>query len=197
MRKIKLSPTPKTARIRDAHVAPLNNYVDRLTAERRGFVPYFDPDDGGTDAEILLVLQRPGSKATEFISTDNPDQTARNLREVERAAGIDHKKVCHWNMVPWYAPAKAKMPDAERAIGRKRLAELLQTELSGITTLVAIGKVAQEGLAMMRLPVRLLTGPHPSPLNFNTRPDERERLIRVLPKAAASTTRATAAQAPG
>jgi hypothetical protein len=48
-------------------------------------VPNFDPDDSGVDAEVLLLFQDPGPKVikTGFISRDNPDQSARLVKETE------------------------------------------------------------------------------------------------------------------
>ncbi|MGH7717468.1 MAG: hypothetical protein ACREON_01305 [Gemmatimonadaceae bacterium] len=57
-------------------------------------VPDFDPWDGGTDAEVLYLLEAPGGKAVEsgFISRNNPDETARNFFELNRAAGIPRQR---------------------------------------------------------------------------------------------------------
>ena len=76
----------REARLKDLrlpHSAPLVNFVESLRARtgRGTSIPYFDPHDGGTNAECLLLLEAPGKKAVEsqFISRNNPDETAKNL----------------------------------------------------------------------------------------------------------------------
>ena len=46
------------------HVAPLNNWVRSLRSRlgRDAIVPWFDPRDGGCEAQILLALEAPGRK---------------------------------------------------------------------------------------------------------------------------------------
>lgn len=79
----------KMARIREPHVAPLNELADRVAdAEglHRGEVPYVDPDTGGINARMLVLLDNPSTKAEStsgsgLFSLDNNDRTARNCRE--------------------------------------------------------------------------------------------------------------------
>ena len=42
--------------LRLPHNAPINEFVDQLRQEGRGWVPYVAPINGGTDAEMLSVL---------------------------------------------------------------------------------------------------------------------------------------------
>lgn len=67
-------------------------------------VPGFDPQNGNEHAWLLLLLEAPGPKAVQsgYISFDNPDPTARNLREQLAAAGIGRADIALWNIVPWY-----------------------------------------------------------------------------------------------
>ncbi|WP_346425944.1 hypothetical protein [Williamsia sp. 1135] len=55
----------KMSRIRDAHVAPLNRLADNIADSQglpRGHVPYVDPDQGGVNARLLVLLDNPSRK---------------------------------------------------------------------------------------------------------------------------------------
>jgi hypothetical protein len=73
----------RLALIESPHVAALTHLVVELRGELgpNYQIPYFDPLDGGTNAECLFLLEAPGPKAVAsgFISRNNPDETARNL----------------------------------------------------------------------------------------------------------------------
>ena len=47
------------------HVAPLNNWVRSLRSRlgRDAIVPWFDPRDGGCEAQILWLLEAPGAES--------------------------------------------------------------------------------------------------------------------------------------
>jgi hypothetical protein len=73
------------------HIAPLCTYLETLRVERPGHdFPAFDPVDGGVQARVLFLLEAPGPQAVNstFISRNNPDPTARNMCELQDAAGI-------------------------------------------------------------------------------------------------------------
>ncbi|MGN7132060.1 uracil-DNA glycosylase [Rhodococcoides corynebacterioides] len=99
----------KLLRIRDPHVAPLNALADRIADHEglpHGFVPYVDPDQGGTDARLLVLLDNPSTKAeagsgSGLLSLDNDDRTARNCREAYARHGVSSRNVVHWNVVPF------------------------------------------------------------------------------------------------
>ncbi len=99
----------KLARIREPHVAPLNELADRVAdaeGRRRGEVPYVDPDTGGINARMLVLLDNPSTKAEStsgsgLLSLDNNDRTARNCREAYARHGVDWGDVVHWNVVPF------------------------------------------------------------------------------------------------
>jgi len=102
--------------IHEPRVKPLTVFVHRIRAaespEQR--VPYFDPLDGGIEAEALFLLEAPGPRAVDsgFVSRDNPDVTARNMRLMSLEAGIDRTRTVLWNIVPWYVGSKQKIRPA-------------------------------------------------------------------------------------
>lgn len=99
----------KMARIREPHVKPLNDLADRIAESMglpHGHVPYVDPDQGGIDARVLVLLDNPSTKAeagtgSGLLSLDNDDRTARNCREAYARHGVPWSQVVHWNVVPF------------------------------------------------------------------------------------------------
>ncbi|WP_168702511.1 uracil-DNA glycosylase [Gordonia paraffinivorans] len=99
----------RLAQIRQPHVAPLNALTDRISDAQglpRGQVPYVDPDTGGIDARMLVLLDNPSTKAeagtgSGLLSLDNEDRPARNCRDAYARHGADWKDVVHWNVVPF------------------------------------------------------------------------------------------------
>src|SRR5690242_12415653 len=69
------------------HVAPLTAYAAELRLRSSVEVPEFDPLDGGVDARVLFLLEKPGPMTADgsrfsgrsgsgFISRNNDDPTA-------------------------------------------------------------------------------------------------------------------------
>ena len=77
-----------------SHMGQLDIFVKRLRATYpKGYVPDFDPNDGGINAEILLLFEKPGRKTdpsyggSGFISQDNDDGTANATKKFIIDAG--------------------------------------------------------------------------------------------------------------
>lgn len=182
----------------EPHVAPLTGLVERIRREKPGaFVPYFDPTEAGTEARILLLLEAPGRRAaleagSGFVSPDNDDQTAQNMWHLLREAEIDRRRdVVTWNVVPWYIGDGSKIrPTATSDLDEAREAtrELLSL-LPQVETVVLLGRPAAKAWSALDLEHRALEAPHPSPLNLNTRPDQRDLIRNVLATAASSSAR--------
>ena len=173
------------------HVAPLNNWVLDLR-ERLGpnaIVPWFDPEDGGSEAQILWLLEAPGPKATRerggsgFISCNNNDGTAQNTWETREIAGVSRKLVVHWNVIPYYLGSSTKIrahdKDDIAAVG-PLITELLNL-LPRLQVVILGGKAASkvwQGYAPQGRKLIIIECPHPSPTNLNTRPGNREQVIK-------------------
>lgn len=102
----------KRARLHDPHGAGLNGMVGDINRRRADdqAAPWFDPADGGIGAEVLLLLECPGPRATahkgsRFVSADNDDQTAANIFTLLQEARLDRHLIVVWNVVPWYLPS--------------------------------------------------------------------------------------------
>jgi len=105
---------PREARLNEPHVLPLMELVHELrkrltdNAKKNGDldppkVPNVDPTDGGVKARALFFLATPGRRAvgSGFVSQDNPDDTARNMRKALAKAGFRRPDVVLWNVVPY------------------------------------------------------------------------------------------------
>ncbi len=108
---------------------PLTGYAQRLGAQGRGFVPDFDPLDGGVEAWLLVLLEKPGPKTrppvgSGFVSRDNADQTARTLHRFMREADVPRRSVVIWNVVPWWNGTVCLVA-AEKRLGSAELPALL------------------------------------------------------------------------
>lgn len=182
----------KLSLLRAQRVAPLTDYVESLRASHpRAAVPYFDSTEAGIDAAILGLFEAPGPKATPpagsgFVSADNNDQTAQNMWELLRDAGIDRSsEYAAWNVVPWYVGDGTRIravrnTDLEEA---QPATEELLTLLSSVRVVVLFGKAAVRAWRRIGSSIDAIEAPHPSPLNVNTRPDAREEIRVALVEA--------------
>jgi uracil-DNA glycosylase len=179
----------RLAHLHDPHIRALTLFVERIRAERRcgDAVPYFDPADGGIDAECLYVLEAPGPKAVAsgFISRNNPDETAKNWFELNAEAGVPRKKTIICNIVPWYIGSDGKIRPATSGDIQHGWPYLLQLidMLPRLRVVVLVGGKAQHIAPLLRRvrpSVRLMECPHPSPMFVNRKPDNRGRLLAVL-----------------
>ncbi len=99
------------AMLKKAHMVPLTTYVERLRRMERGQVPDFDPLDGGVDARVLFLFEKPGRMTTDgsgkrlgsgFISRNNDDQTAEATFAFMDQTALPRSETVTWNAVPWW-----------------------------------------------------------------------------------------------
>ena len=154
------------------HMAPLISYMETLRMEDRGFVPNFDPLDGGVNSRILFLLEKPGPRASEppkgsgFISRDNDDPTAEAIFKFMKVAEIPRSSTILWNLIPWWN-GKILYRAEERRAGLLRLHELLDL-LPELKTVVAVGKQAEYASThCAKRGLAVFTSMHPSPRNKN------------------------------
>jgi uracil-DNA glycosylase len=176
------------------HIEPLTQLVEAIRLERScGLkVPYFDPEDGGIDAECLFVLEAPGRRAMEsgFVSRDNPDETAKNFLLLHAEAKIPRSRTVSWNIVPWYIGERGRIrmatpQDIEE--GWPYLLRVLEL-LPRLKVAVLVGRRAQRvhaRLAKLGRDLVIFNCPHPSPLFINRFPGNRALLAQQLSAVAA------------
>ena len=162
---------------------PLAAYVRRLTAQERGFVPDFDPLDGGIEARLLVLLEKPGRKVcppagSGFVSRDNSDQTARTVHRFMAQAGVPRRGTALWNIVPWWN-GTAALTGAEKRLGGGELPSLLPL-LPALRVVVLAGNPAWEFGApqLAGLGLALFRCVHPSP-QARIGPSSRDAWLRL------------------
>lgn len=109
----------KISRVHSGPNTAINAFVDSLKAGRPGCdLLYVDPDYGGVEARILMLLQDPGPQASaggsNMLSISNNDSTAQTVCELLDEAAIPWKDVLAWNAVPWYTGGKNSAADVSR-----------------------------------------------------------------------------------
>lgn len=171
----------------EPHIAPLTELVDKFKVELGPDtgMPYFDPLDGGVNARMLWVLETPGPKAvgTNFVSRDNPDDTARNTFNVLRDHGIAREDTVLWNVVPWNISSEDKNKNPRTVETRKGIPYLLRLIgiLPKLEAVVLCGGHAKKAAYEIRRKtgLKVFETNHPAPLAYN-RPHLREHLHATL-----------------
>jgi len=95
-------------------------------------VPGPDPCNGGIGAEVLFILERPGTKgAIEKVSFDNKDGTAERAKRLLKTAGISRKNIFIANTVfcrDKSQPTNVKVTKDEKDACSKYLKELIEKD---------------------------------------------------------------------
>ena len=165
------------------HVKPLTDYVAALRANlgEHYHVPDFDPCDGGVHAHVLFLLEAPGpkAKASGFVSSNNPDPTAKNLWNLIHNAGIARADTLIWNIVPWYVGngqhiLPVNSADIQQAL--PHLKELLAL-LPVLKMIVLVGKKAYSAKPQIQqlTPLPIMHTYHMSGQVFNRWPDKKKQ----------------------
>ena len=111
------------------HIAPLTAYVEELRKRDLGYIPYFDPMDGGINAKVLFLLEKPGPKTfndpefekpgSGFISRNNNDPTAEATFNFMEQAQIPRDATVIWNVIPgWNGEIKYFEQERQRGVCR-------------------------------------------------------------------------------
>lgn len=138
----------KTSRLFDPHIAPVNHFVLEFAADRPSGVPSVDPDSGGVNARVLVLLKAPGRAAAHgsgMISADNDDPTAANVWSAYAKTGLSRSAAMHWNAVPWFVGTTAslgKPTAADLTAGRRALQRLIGM-LPDLRVVIAMGATAR------------------------------------------------------
>jgi hypothetical protein len=175
------------------HMAPLTSYAESLRGPGLQ-VPDFDPLDGGIEARVLFLFEKPGPmtaakgsgkrEGSGFISRDNDDPTAEAIWRFMREAEIPRKSSILWNVIPWW--------NGTRAIGANELrggvlqTVALLTHLRQLQAIVFVGVKAARAMAQLQTAeLASFTSCHPSPLVRARWPDKWRDIPREWRKAAA------------
>ncbi len=173
----------RLALLESPHIKPLTDYLASVRAAlgEQYHIPDFDPCDGGIHARVLFLLEAPGPKAvmSKFVSSNNPDPTAKNLWNLIHNAGIARTDTLIWNIVPWYVGTGQHIlpvKNADRAQALPYLKELLAL-LPRLQLIVLVGLAAQAAAPRIRLltslPIKHTY--HMSAQVFNIAPDKKKQ----------------------
>jgi hypothetical protein len=163
--------------LREPHVAPLTKFVEKLREAHPDWeFPDFDPLDGGSNADILFLFEKPGpmtssgGKGSGFISRNNNDPTAEATFSFMKEAGLPRKRTVTWNVVPGWNGTRNITP-MELREGVDALKGLLPL-LAKLRTIILVGQKAQRAMPLVEgLGLQILVSAHPSPLVRASQPD--------------------------
>ena len=178
-------------RLREPHVAPLSEFVERLRAAHpEAAIPWFDPADAGVNARLLVLRESadptaaPG-RGSGFASVDNNGQSAHALWELLSESAFDRRRdMVTWNVIPWYLGDGRHIESAtddEIEEARDSLVELVGL-LGELRSVVLLGGAAAKAWRGAGLDAQLAVfeAPYPSPRALGATPRARDEIKRAL-----------------
>ncbi len=159
----------RKALLKEPHMRDLTNYADELRKRDGVKVPDFDPCDGGVNAQILFLFEKPGPKTSEekggsgFISRNNDDPTAEATFNFMQEAGIPRELTVTWNVIPWWNDT-TKYDRVELEEGLNCLKELINDQIRKLQAAVLVGNSAKKARPMLEeRGLKIFESAHPSP----------------------------------
>ena len=152
------------------HMAPLSAYTANLRQRWSIEVPEFDPLDGGVNALVLFLFEKPGPMTSEhgkrvgsgFISRNNDDATAEATFSFMKEAGIPRGQTLIWNVIPWWN-GTVKVTREELDNGVACVKDLIAL-LPNLRVVVMVGrKAGRVEPSLKKTGLALITSDHPSP----------------------------------
>lgn len=159
----------RRAMLTQPHIAPLTAYAARLRQRDSVEVPEFDPLDGGVEAQVLFLFEKPGpmtaaeAGGSGFISRNNDDPTAEATFRFMEQAGIPRRLTVTWNVIPWWNGTR-KVTGKELREGVACVRDLIAL-LPKLRAVVLVGQKAERARAYLDgTRLKLFVSAHPSPL---------------------------------
>ncbi len=164
----------RRAMLAEPHMIRLTAYAAGLRQRHSVEVPEFDPLDGGVDARVLFLFEKPGPMTADgstfngrlgsgFISRNNDDPSAAATIGFMREAGIHRKLTVSWNVIPWWNGTR-KVTSLELREGVGCVKELISL-LPKLSAVVMVGGKAARARAYLETTnLALFSSDHPSPL---------------------------------
>jgi hypothetical protein len=153
------------------HAAPLSVFAARLRERGSVEVPDFDPLDGGIDARVLFLFEKPGPMTAEkgkragsgFISRNNDDPTAEATFKFMIEARIPRRTIVIWNVIPWWNGTR-KISVTELKEGVDCVLELISL-LPKLRAVVMVGARAAAAKPFLETTgLELFSSDHPGPM---------------------------------
>jgi uracil-DNA glycosylase len=170
----------RRAMLDEPHIRPLTAYAAELRKRGHGEVPDFDPLDGGMNAQVLFLFEKPGSMTADgrgsgFISRNNDDPTAEATFEFMRKAALPRKLTVTWNLIPWWNGTR-KITGQELREGAVCVRGLIAL-LPSLRAVVLVGRNAAKAKPqLVDIGLAVFTSAHPSPLVRAKFPDRWRRI---------------------
>jgi len=168
----------------------LSDIVNRIRADFGSAkdVPGFDPQNGNESAKYLLLLEAPGPQAVQsgMISQNNPDPSARALKQQLAEAQITPNEIAIWNVVPWYIGNEnrsrirsARSSDIQQGIAYLR--EIVSA-MPNLKAIVLVGTAARKSHVSLSQfsTARIVACHHTSQQAMNGNPEAEAENIKVF-----------------
>jgi hypothetical protein len=173
----------------DPHVRRLNEYVAANHISVKS-MPYFDPLDGGSEAQVLILLESPtrSGPCPRFASRDNRGPTQVNLKQCLEQSGLPREDSVLWNAYPWLPEkfgAHRTLPIASITKGLRALPCVLKM-LPNIKIAVLAGSLAQQAAPVIRRYIsciKIIETFHPSPKSLSVDNSQHNHIIDALKSA--------------
>lgn len=164
------------------HVERLTQHVEELRAETTWGrdIPYFDPLDGGVDAQVLFLFESPGdgALASGFVSRDNKDPSAAKFTALNDETDLHRELTASWNVVPWALGRSPTAKDLE--VAGPLLIPTLKCFDSLKMVMLSGGKAKTQREKLEGRDIEVLEMPHPSPNSLRFRRGSEEEILSVL-----------------
>jgi len=172
----------REAMLNRPNVAPLTAYAAKLRRDRTSVeVPNFDPLDGGVNARVLFLFEKPGPMTAAsgkrtgsgFISRNNDDATAEATINFMQQASIPRELTVIWNVIPWWNGTRKVRAEESRA-GVEAVRDLIDL-LRNLRAVVMVGRKAnrvRRCLESFFPHLELFSSDHPSPIVKARWPDK-------------------------
>jgi hypothetical protein len=155
------------------HMRSLRELTEQLRQRGLGKVPDFDPIDGGPEAQVLFLFEKPGPMTVDegrgrrpgsaFISRNNDDPTAAATFKFMEQAGLLPGQIAIWNIIPWWNGTTEVHPK-EVNLGLEYLDELV-SRLPKLCVAMLVGQSAANAERVLRKQgLTVMRSDHPSPL---------------------------------
>ena len=163
----------------------LADFIECLRKKHHpAYVPNFDPEDGGENARMLFLFEKPGrmtdpkNGGSGFISQDNNDPTAKATKKFLSKAGINRKDAIFWNCISAWNGTR-KITGKERKEAKTEILQLLEI-LKKVRSIVCVGKEADRLSKHLDLgDCKVTFSMHPSPINRATRKEKWKKIHEV------------------
>ena len=162
----------RCALLKAPHIHPLTQYVATLRAESACEFPDFDPLDGGVEARLLFLFEKPGPmtsasrtgrEGSGFVSRDNDDPTAEAIFRFMHEAGVPRRETVLWNLIPGWNGTR-KIIAREVSEGAQEVLRLVRL-LPNLRTVVLVGGRARSARPLLADGAfKLFASDHPSPI---------------------------------